>query len=279
MGSDNIDNKKLLSEIDSLEDEREATSTAENKKNKGNKWLLILVIIAMIGLSALYFGDYYYYDFFEDTDEDEYSNEEIKNYIEKEIIAKNKFEEQKKNIVIKDSFLNYNRELIAVVSNNNNEVITDLRVEVIFYDGENKPIEIDSSDISIIEKNTEFYIKFWNTPENFERYDFLVSKEYYWYDNEESVTEQISYEIVENRDSKNLVVKSSCSKEISEADFQITYYDENDNIMDIEDICIYDLKKNRTQTEEIYPNIWDNETDSAVEYKRYEVKLLGAYIY
>lgn len=276
MASDNIDNEKLLSEIDSLEDEEGATSTSNNNINKRNKWALIITIILLIGLSTLYFGDYY--NNFEE-EQDEYSTEEIQNYLEKEKIAKSKFEEQKDNVVIENSFLNFNKELIATVSNNNNEMITDLKVEVIFYDGENKPIQIDSSEIGILEKNHKCYVKFSDTPENFERYDFLVSKEYYWYDNEEAVTEQISYEVVENNDSNNLVVKSNCSKEISEVDFQITYYDENNNIMDIEDIYMYDLEKYRTQKQEIYPNIWDNEKEVLVEYNRYEVNLLGAYIY
>lgn len=279
MGSDNIDNEKLLLEIDSLEDEKESISSTENKKNKGNRWLLVLVIIGMIGLSALYFGDYEYYDFSEETNEKEYSSEEIKNYLEKEKISKSKFEEQRNNIVVDDSLLNFNKELIATISNNNNEPITDLKVEVIFYNGENKPIEISASEIGIIEKNSQCYVKFLDTPESFERYEFLISKEYYWYDNEKCVTEQVSYEVVENKEVKNLVIKNNYSKEISEADFQVIYYDENDKLMDIEDIYVYDLKKYRTQTEELYSNIWDNETDNPVEYKRYEINLLGAYIY
>lgn len=265
---ENIDNDKLLSEIDSLEDEREVTA----KSNK-NKFSLIIVIIALLGLSILYFGSYNDYDLFEDTDK------EITSYVEKEEELKSKFEEQKDNIIIKNTFFSKNKELMVLISNNNNEVITDLRVEVVFYNGENKIIEIDSAIVNIIEKEAECYIKFLNTPEEFERYDFLISKDYYWYDNLEYVTNQISYEVIEKNDNNNLVVKNNYSKDISEVDFQIVYYDENNNVIDAENIHIDELKKNSTQTEELYLELFDNKTYDQIDYKRYEIKLLGAYIY
>lgn len=268
-----INNEKLLSEIDSLEDERE--TTVKNNKNKFN---LIIVVMVLLGLSILYFGNYNNYDLFEETDE-EYSDEEIASYIEKEEAIKNKFEEQKDNIIIKNTFFSKNKELMATISNNNNEVVTDLKIEVVFYNGENKIIEIDTAIVSIIEKETECYIKFLNTPEEFERYDFFISKDYYWYDNLEYVTNQISYEVVENKDIKNLVVKNNYSKDVSEVDFQIVYYDENDNVIDAENIYISELKKNRTQTQELYLDIFDNETYNKIDYERYEINLLGAYIY
>lgn len=293
MGNDNIDSEKLLSEIDSLDDETETSSTSDNYKV--NKWPVIILIIALIGLGILYFGDTYHYNFLDEVNEEysekqienymldevneDYSEEQIENYIEKEELEKSKFEVQKNNIAVKNSFLNYNKELIAVILNDNDEVITDLKVEIIFYDGENKPIEIDSSNISILEKNSECYVKFADTPENFERYDFLISKEYYWYDNLEYVTEQISYEIYENEDYVDLVVKNNYSKEISEATFQVLYYDDNYNVIDVEDIYFWELKKNKTQNQEWDLSLWDNKTYDKVEYKKYEINLLGAYIY
>lgn len=265
---ENIDNEKLLSEIDSLEDEREVR--AKNNKNKSS---LIILIIVLLGLSILYFGSYNDYNLFEDTDE------EITSYIEKEEALKSKFEEQKNNIIIKNTFFSKNKELMVLISNNNNDVITDLRVEVVFYNGENKIIEIDSAIVSIIEKESECYIKFLNTPEEFERYDFFISKDYYWYDNTEYVTNQISYEVIEKNDINNLVVKNNYSKDISEVDFQIVYYDENNNVIDAENIHIDELKKNRIQTEELYLDLFDNKTYDQIDYKRYEINLLGAYIY
>lgn len=275
MGNNNIDNEKLLSEIESLEDE---TSNSDSNLSKGNKWLTIFLIIALIGLSLLYFGESYYNDFFEQTN-DKYYDEQVESYLEQEEVSKDKFEEQRKNIAIKETFLNVNKELIAVLTNDNPEEITDLLVEVIFYDGENKPIEIDSSVISIIEKNSKCYIKFFETPKEFERYEFLISKEYYWYDNMEYVTDQVSYELEQEDGYTNLVVKNNYSKEITEINMQIVYYDENNTVMDIEDIYIGNLKKNKTKTEELYLTIWDNDTYEPIEYDRYEVNLLGAYIY
>lgn len=269
MGNDNINNEKLLSEIDSLEDESETIS--KNNKSAKKAWMKVLGLILLLGLCTLYFGEDYYYD----EQEDSY-DESLESYATRELRLKDKFEEQKNNIYLKDNFLNFNKQLIVNVENNNDEAITDLKIEVIFYDGENKPIEIDMAEIGIIEKKSAYYVKFFNTPEKFERYEFLISKDYYFYDNEESVTDQISYEIVEN---KKLAVKNNSSKEVSEINFQIVYYDKDNNVMDIDNIYMYDLKKKRTQVEELSLNIWNNKTYDIVKYEKYEIKLLGAYIY
>ena len=82
-------------------------------------------------------------------------------------------------------------------------------IDAIFYDDENKPIEIDSATLGILEKETEAYLKFIETPEKFERYEFLISKDYYWYKNLEYVSDKISYETVENAEYTSLVVKNN----------------------------------------------------------------------
>ncbi len=281
MGNDNIDNEKLLLEIDSLEDEPESDYGIKNK-NGGNKWIIIVVIIALVGLASLYFGPYNDYDFADDNNyyEEEYTDEEIKKYVSNEELAKEKFKEQKSNILVENICYSINKELMATVSNNNSEAITDLKIEVIFYDGENKPIEIDEADIGIIEKNSQCYVKFSETPENFERYEFLISKEYYWYDNLEFVTENVSYEVIEENDaSAKLKVKNNLLKEVSEVDFQITYYDKENKIIDLQNVCISSLEKKKTRIEELFLYVWNNKEEDYEEYDRYEVKLLGAYIY
>lgn len=285
MENDNIDNEKLLLEIDSLEDNSEQEGGIKNK-NGGNKWIIILVLIAMLGLTSLYFNYNYEYDYdyeydYEDMDyyEDEYSDEEIKEYISKEYLAKEKFTKQKNNIKIENISYGINKELIATITNDNEEPITDLKVEVIFYDGENKPIEIDEDTIGVIEKNSQCYIKFEETPENFERYEFLISREYYWYDNLTYVTKNVSYEVVENDDYAELKVKNNSSEEISEVDFQITYYNEENKIINVENIGIFDLEKRKTQTEEFCLYEFNEKEETYEDYARYEVKLLGAYIY
>lgn len=232
----------------------------------------------LLGLTILYFGGTYYNEFFEKTN-DKYYEEQIDNYLEKEKLYRSNFENQKKNISIKESFFSKNKELIAVLENDNEEVVTDLLVEVIFYDGDNKPIEIDSDAVSIIEKNSKCYVKFLETPENFERYEFLISKEYYWYDNLEYITDKISYEIEPEDEYIYLTVKNNYSKEVSEIYMQLLYYDEDDKVIDVEDIIIHDLKKNKSQTEELYVALFDNDTYEIIDYDRYELNLLGAYIY
>lgn len=266
----NIDNEKLLLEIDSLEDERNSSKKTTNNKNKFG---LIIFLIILIGLSSLYFGNYNYENNYENADE------EFESYIEKETDNRNKFESQKANIVIQDVFFSKNKELIVAILNGNNEPITDLKLEVIFYDDENKPIEIDSATLGILEKDTEAYLKFIETPEKFERYEFLISKDYYWYKNLEYVSDKISYETVENAEYTSLVVKNNYSKTISEIDFQIVYYDKNDNVIDVETVYVNEIKRNRTEKRELYLGIWDSNTFEEMNYRNYEIKLLGAYIY
>ena len=277
MRNDNIDSKRLFSEIDSLDDEVDSSLNNYNH-HKISGLLVIILIIVLIALSLLYFGDTNQQDFFEEKNE-EYSQQQIENYLKQEDIARDSFKVQKDNIQISNSYLNYNKELIAIISNDNDETITDLKVEVIFYDEENKPIEIDANDISILENNSKCYVKFVETPENFERYEFLISKDYYWYDNLEYVTEQISYEINENEDYLDLVVHNNYSKDISEASFQILFYDEMDNVMDVENIYLTEIEKNETQEQEVNLFLWDNNTYDEVKFNRYEINFLGAYIY
>lgn len=274
MRKNDFDNEKLFLEIDSLEDSTETIPKSNNK----NKLIIILVVIALIALSILYFGDYYYNSFLDETNE-KYYNSGLENYLEQEENQKEQFENQKDNITIETSSLTVNKELMAVLVNNNPEVVTDLIIEVIFYDGENKPIEIDSSKVSIIEKNSKCYVKFLNTPESFERYEFLISKEYYWYNNIEYVTENISFEVEPKDEYTNLKITNKYSKKVSEISFQIVYYDYKDKVIDVEDIHIYDIKKNKTENEELYLTVWDNKTYKPIEYKRYEINILGAYIY
>lgn len=271
MGNEDINNKKLLQEIESLDDERENTS--EEKKQKTNKWPIIIIIIVLICLATLYFGDSYY-NYFDEINDD-YDEEQMENYMDQEKYNQEHFEEIKENIIIKDSFLNYNKKLITVISNNTNEPVTDLSIEVIFYDGENKPIEIDSAEISIIEKNMNYYVRFEETPESFERYEFLISKEDYWYNKLEFATDKVEYHVYNDE----LVAKNNGSEEISEINFQVVYYDDSDKVIDAEDVYIYDLKKGKEENYPLDLTLWNDETYEQVDYNRYEINLIGAYIY
>lgn len=60
---------------------------------------------------------------------------------------------------------------------------------------------------------------------------------------------------------------------------QLLYYDEDNTVIDVEDIIIYDLKKNKSQTEKLYVMLFNDDTYEIIDYDRYELNLLGAYIY
>ena len=55
--------------------------------------------------------------------------------------------------------------------------------------------------------------------------------------------------------------------------------DENDNVIDVETVYVNEIKRNRTEKRELYLGIWDSNTFEEMNYRNYEIKLLGAYIY
>lgn len=280
MENDNIDNDKLMKEIESLEDEREE-QVVENRKSR---LPLIIIIVALFALCSLYFGGSFENNLFDEISE-EYNEEKYESYMEQEKQDRKDFEVQKENIKVSESYLNYNNELLATITNESDNLVVDLKVEVIFYDAENKPIEIDDCTVSILDKNSSCHVKFIETPEQFERYEFLVSKDFYWYDNLEFFMEDsikngiLTYETYKDGDYTILSVTNNYSKEISEACFEVLYYDVNGTVMDVEYVSLFELKKNRTQDEELYISLWDNNTYENIDFEKYEIKFLGAYIY
>ncbi len=151
------DNKDLLDEIKKLDDTEEVI---QEKRNLHEKIFTVIIILIIIGaLTMLYFsytGKYI-------VANKESKSENISSYLENVVYEENietentevidyetlkqqqiqKFEEQKNNLNVVVETKDINNKLISVLKNNNQENISDILVQVIFYDAENKPIKID----------------------------------------------------------------------------------------------------------------------------------------
>lgn len=304
MDNKDVDNKKLMDEIDSL-DEENKYKIKQNKKGVGlGKILLVIIIIIFIimaymhitkerriGKQALsdfemYFsenGDEFLNDNLEeDYNEIEYENDEFREdipeeYDEQEKEENAKFEAQKANIKITKEFRDVNKNLGIVLNNQNQENITDILVQVIFYNAENKPIKIDEAPVETLKNNLDYYIVFEETPDNFEKYEFLITKEYYG-SNYDILNDDITYDVKDTGEDEIVIKgKNNSPKKITNLEFFIVYYDDKNNILGVDSIYEYDIRKNGNFEIETYKYLLNDETYENVPFSRYEVILASAY--
>lgn len=288
------ENKDLLDEIEKLDDTEEVIKEKASLHEK--IFTIVIIVIIIIALTMLYFsykGNYIvtnkksksedYSSYLENVVYDENtagenSNEELDYEVLKQQQIQ-KFEEQKAGLNITTQISDINKKLIAVLHNSNQENISDVQVQVIFYDAENKPIQIAENFISLIEVNMDYYMLFDKTPENYARYDFLITKELY---NTEytSYSGNITYEIQEKEDSKiKIVGKNNSDKKIEEINFFVIYYNENNEIISIKTVNTFDVKKNKEFKIDFYNSIYNDKDYSEVPFARYEVKPASIYSY
>lgn len=297
------DNKNLLNEIDKLEDDKEASSIKKEKSNSQEKaFSIIIIIIIVIALAILYLfykGSYIVgkkenmkadfssylennYDEYEEEESEEFYDEEDSELYESEYDlmekqSQEKFEIQKPNLSIISQTRGINNKLIITLHNGNQEDISNLLVQVIFYDGENKPIKIDAFNIGMLSANSDYIIPFEGTPETYERYDFLITKDYYL--ENISLKDNITYEVENKNDELIISGKNDSDKKISVINFGVVYYNEENQIIDIEFVEEFDIKKKRKFEIFSYLDVYDRKTYEPVSYSRYEVVLLEAYAY
>ena len=190
-----------------------------------------------------------------------------------------RLEEEVSNIIIKKEFIDINRNLGIVINNQNGETTSGILIQVIFYNSENKPIKIAENSINILESNIDYYITFTNTPEEYERYEFLISKEYEDL-SIKSFKNSITYDVKEKNEDEIIISgKNSSSEIIDEIEFLLIYFDENDNILAVDNIYEYDIGKKKKFEIEEYLELYDDEYFEEVPYSRYEVVLTSAYSY
>lgn len=198
-------------------------------------------------------------------------------YEEKQELYKKEFEEKKKNINITSCGFDVNKDLIVLVENNNDEVLSQMNLYVIFYDGDNNPIEVQTKNITILEKNGKNYFTIYNTPKECETYQFLLEKKYF-YNDYVSYVNDISFETSKEDDEIIINGKNNSDKKINIITFSVIYYDENGKILKISDENTYDVKKNKEFSLKCY-NPYDNRSYEKIEYASYDVILTSAYTY
>lgn len=279
-----MDGKKVIDEINSLDEDSDFIIKSNKKGiNVGTIFLIILIIILIAGV-YLYstkdkrlaqealtdFGKYL------SENPDYFYNEDL----DYEVISENEdnFEEESKNLKIIKEFQDVNKNLGIILNNQNENTVTGILVQVIFYNNENKPIKINDYVINILEPNLDYYIIFNENPENFERYEFLITKEYED-PSIKSLKNSITYDVKDKNENEIVITgENSSSETIKELEFFLIYYDENNNILGVDTIYEYDIDKNNKFKIESYKGMYDDNYEE-INYERYEVVLASAYTY
>lgn len=301
------DNKDLLDEIDQLDDNEGSSKGKNEEENSHEKIFTIIIIIiiiaALVMLYLFYKGIYIVsnktniqdgfssylnledYQNNNDNDENEDNlNEdediEFEDNVNYELLEKQaleKFESQKPNLNITNQILDINNKLIAVLHNGNQENISDVLVQVIFYNEQNVPIKIDEWYINGIEANEDYYINFEGTPKQYSRCDFLISKEFLG--NKLSHKSDITFSVVEEERILKIKGKNNSNSIVSELEFSIIYYNEENKIIGLETIGDYEVEANSEFELEFEDMLYSEQTDTVIPCARYEVLLSEAVSY
>lgn len=299
------DNKDLLDEIDKLEDNEDVVKEKSEQPTSHEKiFTVVIVIIIIIALAMLYLfykGNYRvssnkknakedlstylegFYDYtnedFDDEDEefDDYDDyADYDEYNEQKRQAIEKFETQKANLTITNQSMSVDNELIIGIHNGNQERVSDLSVQVIFYDAENKPIKIDDDYIDI-EANMDYYITFYETPKEYARYDFLLTKDFLPEEIYISHKNDISFETKDTTTEIEITGKNNSNEEIDYIEFEVVYYNENNQIIGAEVSAEYEIEAGSDFELVFDRNLYKYENDEEVPVARYEVILQDAY--
>ena len=157
-----LDNQKLMDELDGLDDDENSKKAQVRGKLKKNKENIIIAIILIVVVGIVL----YYYNYKSDSEySDEYYedyidiNEDVYDYEVQEQMRKSNFETQKQNIQIVKQSISINNELILNMTNQNNEDITDILVYVVYYDESNKIIDIKKQYIDYFKANSSRFLK------------------------------------------------------------------------------------------------------------------------
>ena len=290
------DNKDLLNEIDKLEDNEEILEETEKSTSHEKVFTIIVILIIVAALFMMYLsykGTYIvsnkenkqddfsaYLDVNNNEDEgNKIENEEI-DYEELERQKREKFEQQKNNLVITSQMLDIDGKLIATIYNGNEETIENVLVQVIFYNGEDKPIKIDEKTIEVFDNQSDYFLFFEDTPKSYERCEFLNTKEHF-YNNYNSKKDEISFTVKEKADENVIEIsgKNNSDHKIQRVNFAVVYYNENNQIIAIRESSQYDIKKQKEFKIQLNKQLYSYDTFEDVPYSRYEVRLLNAMSY
>lgn len=234
--------------------------------------LVIAIITGIFGELSEVFEDFQIIEESSYNTVYDYKNEIVipdSNYKNKIILSD--FETEKDNIVVSLENLNNNK-IILKTENKNANTISNVRVQIIFYDIENKPVAIEEVSMDALFANVVNMQEIYEVPENFSRYDFLITKSY---NTQRPIVnyEDIKVELVsETTSSINFQVTNNTKKKIDSVEIGIAYYNGED-IIDYQTKNIYDLKSGAMEDEKVYKYLTDD------EYDRVEYFVNDVYIY
>ncbi len=197
--------------------------------------------------------------------------EEFYNYYDAQREMKEKYDAQKKKIDIKDEGKSVNNEIMASIKNNNDEFIYDLTLNTIFFK-DNKIIHIDVQDINLIDANNTKYIKVSTVPEEYDNYEFLISKRHYMEYYNELLNEDISFSSNDISNHVEIALQNKSNKRVNRIHFTVLYFDRTGNLIDFETIQEYNIKSNK-RSALASTGIWDEENKEYVKFTDYKVIL------
>lgn len=197
--------------------------------------------------------------------------EELYNYYDDQTKMKKKFEEQKKKIEVKDEGKSIKNEIMASIKNNNDEFVYDLTLNTIFFKA-NKIVSIDVQEINVIDSNNTKYIKVSEIPEDYDNYEFLISKRYYMEYFNELLNDDVSFSSNDNEGYVNISVQNKSSKKINRIHFTILYFDNKGNLLDFENVQEYSIRSKKTSRLMGY-GIWNEKNSDYLDFADYKVIL------
>lgn len=274
---DNEEKNNIMDEINQLIDENPTGSSPIKGESKfKNPFFIIGIIVVIAVVGWICFNEY---DFFEEMQSSieniGSSNEEYYEYNEETVLSEDEqmkqFEEYKKNVEI-SRIVDAEGDCHVILTNNNDVELDDLELYIIYYNDENAPIEIENHRFYGVLPNGKTSAQLYDTPKEFSRYEFLLKTDYYDYGSDYYIScpEDIGYV---DREEENYIIISCINKSDSQIDsvgFMVTFYDENDNIVYIQNTYDIDIRKNEEFDVRVYKP-YD------LEYSRYEIVLENAY--
>lgn len=159
-------------------------------------------------------------------------------------------ETQRDNIVVASKMLE-NKELIIETQNTSTYTMLDIKLQIIFYDGENKPIHISDMNISTLFANQKNIQKLYNVPESFERYDFLITQPY----KSERPTvnyNDIALELINDNNSYlTFEVTNNTNENLNDVEIAILGYS-GDKLVSLETRSVWEIKLGKSKETNIY---------------------------
>ena len=251
-----IDDQKLIEEINKLDDD-----VIKEDKNKSKTIIHINRNIFFVTLLILILLIYSIYNLLTTKDDIEkqewdssngikegikYVKEESYNYfLEEDKSYYNEFEKSKENL--NSNFYKIDNNLILEILNDNEKPISRINAYIIFYDGENNIIDIKENYVDFINAKSKFYINHIESFSDYERYDVKFVKSYYFVEDEEVKNNEISFSSRITNSKVEIKFQNNSENRIGNVDFQIIYYDNDKEIIDIENVYEFDVKKNETR--------------------------------